>query len=137
MDIYDVSIEKTAGTSFRELDRNARKAYQRIQRRTPRRQPYVRSKYFKKDKVFLRVFWEHLKQKRSGDQSRRLIFYEPALELIRNTTRSPDSLFEAQSPDVFLHRFYGRTRDGAKFCVQIKDNRRSGRKDLMSVFPIH
>ena len=33
-----------------------------------------------------------------------------------------------------LHRFYGVTKDGVYFCVQVKEDKRTGRKDFMSVF---
>lgn len=33
-----------------------------------------------------------------------------------------------------LHRFYGVTKDGVYFCVQVKEDKRTSRKDLMSVF---
>lgn len=33
-----------------------------------------------------------------------------------------------------MHRFYGITKDGHEFCVQIKQNKRTGRKDFISVF---
>jgi hypothetical protein len=45
-------------------------------------------------------------------------------------------IIERNNPEVFLHRFKGRTADGHEFYVQIKDDRRSGRKDFMSVFPV-
>ncbi len=37
--------------------------------------------------------------------------------------------------NVSLHRFYGQTKSGELFCVQIKQDKRTGRKDFMSVFP--
>jgi hypothetical protein len=114
----------------------ARHEYHLVQKRTPRRVPYVRSKYFKKDKVFLNTFWDHLMQKHPSEQMKRLKFYLAALDLLRNTSDDSDSIIERNNPDVFLHRFAGQTCDGQGFCVQVKDNRRSGRKDFMPVFPI-
>jgi len=34
-----------------------------------------------------------------------------------------------------LHRFYGVSKDGLDFCVQVRHAQESGRKDFMSVFP--
>jgi hypothetical protein len=58
----------------------ARREYHLVQKRTPRRVPYIRSKYFKKDKVFLNTFWDHLKQKHPSEQAKRLKFYLAALD---------------------------------------------------------
>jgi hypothetical protein len=113
----------------------ARQEYHKVQKRTPRRVPYVRSRYFAKDKIFLNTFWEHLKQKRLTEQSNRLKYYPCALDLIRNTTSTPETVFEKNSPSVLLHRFKGQAADGSYFYVQIKDNRRTGHKEFMSVFP--
>jgi hypothetical protein len=60
--------------------------------------------------------------------------YKAALDLLRNSTSYPDSSIESTQQDVFLHRFYGATIDGEEFCVQVKVDKRSGRKDFMSVF---
>lgn len=63
--------------------------------------------------------------------------YACALEVIRNSRHDPDAVIESTGKDVILYRFYGRSREGLYFCVQIKHNRRTGRKDFMSVFPIN
>jgi hypothetical protein len=36
---------------------------------------------------------------------------------------------------LMLHRFAGETKEGKKFYVQVKQDKRTGRKDFMSVFP--
>ena len=41
---------------------------------------------------------------------------------------------EKNNPSVYLHRFMGQTSEGEYFYVQVKDDRRSGRKEFMSVF---
>jgi hypothetical protein len=112
----------------------ARKEFQAIKRLT-KRQPYVRSKYFRGDKIFLSLFWEHLAQKHRGDRASRLKFYSAAIDLLRNTTADPSTLFGADDRNIMLHRFLGETKDGALFYVQVKQDKRSGRKDFMSVFP--
>jgi len=126
---------RTPGTSYSELVRNARRTFHKIQRLTPRRQAYVRSAYFSKDKVFVTLFWDHLKQKHTAEQLRRLKFYDPAIDLLRHTTASPETIFSKDNMDVLLHRFYGETKDGFRFFVQIKEQKRTGRKDFISVFP--
>lgn len=113
----------------------ARYEYHKIQKRTPRRQAHVKSKYFKKDKVFINQFWIHLQQKRIGDQVRRTRLFLCAVDLIRNSTHNPDTLYSRSEQDTALHRFYGKTKDGLEFCVQIRESKRTGRKDFMSVFP--
>ena len=35
---------------------------------------------------------------------------------------------------MLLYRFYGVTKDGNYFCVQVKEDKRTKRKDFMSVF---
>ena len=123
------------GSSYDEVVAHARKEYNAIRRLT-KRQPYVRSKYFRGDKVFVTVFWDHLMQKHRGDRMRRLKFYRAAIDLLRNSTLRP-TVSTATDPahsDILLYRLYGRTRDGREFCVQVKQDMRSGRKDFMSVF---
>jgi len=124
-------------STHREALSMARKYYSVIKRRNKRRQPYIRSAYFYKHKVFVGVFWDHLSQKNSAEQTRRLSLYACALEVIRNSRHDPDAVIESTGKDVILYRFYGRSREGLYFCVQIKHNRRTGRKDFMSVFPIN
>ena len=34
-----------------------------------------------------------------------------------------------------LHRFFGIAHDGQRFIVQVKEDRKTGAKTLMSVFP--
>lgn len=84
------------GSSYDEVVARARKEFNTI-RRITKRQPYVRSKYFRGDKIFVMIF-------------------------------------DAKNLDIMLHRFYGKTKDGYEFCVQVKEDKRSGRKDFMSVF---
>jgi hypothetical protein len=97
--------------------------------------PYVRSAYFKHEKVFLKLFWNHLAQKRMADRARRIIYYRPAIDLIRNSRIAPEISDLDMSREVY-YRFYGHTADGREFVVQIKQNK-SGGKYHMSVFPPH
>lgn len=135
MNCYKSKYPKSRTTSHSQMVKEARKQYHTIQKRTPRRQAYVRSKYFTKDKIFINQYWDHLKQKRSGDQVRRLQFYECAIDLIRNTEFSPDTIFTNTNKEIALHRFVGVSSDGFKYYVQIQESKRTNRKDFMSCFP--
>lgn len=133
--MYKTKSNQLSGSSYEELIKKARQEYHKIQSKSPRRLPYIRSAYFAKDKIFVNLFWEHLGQKSPVDRVRRLKLYIVALELIRNCKITPDTVQNPNSKGQMLHRFYGATADGAKFVVQIKENKRTGRKDFVSCFP--
>ena len=132
MNFYQSKFRQLPGTDYAEATKNARKEYVKVQKLT-KRQPYVRSKYFSKDKVFITIFWNHLVQKRKGEQIVRAKLLLAAFDLLRNTSNEPESLFERGDA---LHRFYGKTADGIEFAVQVKHDLKTGRKDFMSVFPL-
>ena len=136
MNLYKSKYNSLSGSSLDEVMRLARHEYHLIQKRTPRRIPYIRSAYFTKDKIFLNTFWEHLNQKSPKERVLRLKLYKCAIDLLHNSVYGPDSIYRSTDMDVGLHRFYGLTGDGFYFCVQIKENKRNNRKDLISVFPI-
>ncbi len=73
-------------------------------------------------------------QKGRKSRTERLKLYSAAIDLIRNSRHDPETIIENNSPSVLLHRFYGITKDVVGYCVQIKQNKRTGRLDLMSVF---
>jgi hypothetical protein len=58
---YQTKLKKLPGTNLGEIYRSSWLAYHEIEKQTKRR-PYVRSAYFKKEKVFFDFFWDHLKQ---------------------------------------------------------------------------
>jgi len=134
MGSYKTQKKKIPGTSFEEVRKSARIIFKEITSKT-KRTPYIRSRYFKKEKVFLNLFWSHLFDKNEKDRVRRLKFYDCALDLIRNSTYDPESRENFQKKDELLHRFYGITINGEKFVVQIKENKRTKRKDLISIYP--
>ena len=121
------------GSSYDEVVTIARKEYNIIRKMT-KRQPYVRSKYFRGDKIFVTIFWDHLMQKHRKDRMKRLKFYNAAVDTLRNSTIDPDTVFSKDDRHILLHRFYGETKDGHSYCVQVREDKRSGRKDFMSVF---
>lgn len=133
--MYKSQCVELPGTSYEEIIKLARHEYHIIQKRTPRRVPYVRSKYFTKDKIFINNFWNHLKQKSPRDRVRRLKLFTCAIDLIRNGQVIPYSYQATNNANEILHRFYGETKDSKLFCVQIKENKKTGRKDFISVFP--
>ncbi len=135
MRVYKSKYNPISGTSHAEVIRIARYEYHRIQKLTPRRQANVKSHYFRKDKVFINQFWEHLKQKHPGDQLRRAKLFPCAIDLIRNTTTNPETIYSRTDAGIELHRFYGQANNGVYFVVQIRENKRNKRKDFMSVFP--
>lgn len=134
MKIYKSKYSQLTGTSYDEVVKKAHKEHNEIRRRT-KRQPYVRSKYYKKDKIFVKLFWDHLDQKNRHDRQRRLKFYPCAIDLIRNTMFDPVAKPNPNKQGEIVHRFAGESLDGELFFVQIKENIRSGRKDFISVFP--
>jgi hypothetical protein len=136
MQIYKSKSLIIPGTSLGEVIKTARKQYHTIQKRTPRRVPYVRSKYFTKDKIFINSFWDHANQKSPKDRVRRIKLFPCAIEIIRNSPLAPDTVQNPNNPDESLHRFYGQSADGIFFTVQIKENKKTGRKDFISVFPV-
>lgn len=133
MKTYQSKAHLLPGSSYDEVQRVARKEHNKVIALT-KRQPYARSSYFNKNKVFLSVFWDHTMQKGRKIKTERLKFYSAAIDLIRNTRHDPITIIEENNPKFLLHRFYGVTRDGVGFCVQIKQNKRTGRLDFMSVF---
>jgi len=134
MDYFLSSKSKISGTSFSEVREEAERTYRTIKSHT-KRTPYIRSKYFTKEKVFLTIFCSHLFEKNEKDRTRRLKFYNCAIDLIRNSSTSPVSRENFKNKDELLHRFYGKTKNKECFIVQIKENKRSKRKDLISIYP--
>lgn len=73
MRIYQTKAGKLTGTDFHQVYKKAFGLYEQIRRRTKRR-AYLRSAYFKKDKIFLVLFWQHLWDKHKWqDRMRRLM----------------------------------------------------------------
>lgn len=136
MQYYEIRSAKITGTSYREIYKVAHRIYKNLGRKTKRR-PYIRSAYFKKCKIFLGLFWQHLEDKfNNNDKARRLKYYTCALELIEKSKLDPISKENVDRPSEILHRFAGRTKDNVVLFVQIKEDKRSGEKFLISIFPL-
>lgn len=135
MKAYKTKADKIHGSTFGEACKNAFDLYSQIKRKTKRR-PYIRSTYFNKEKIFLELFWRHLHEKLNHrDKLRRVRYFACAVDLIRNCCLDPLSKDNPNRSSEVLHRFAGITKDGDFFFVQIKENKRSGQKWLISVFP--
>jgi len=134
MIIYKTKTKKISGTSYREVIKKARLIYRGITKRS-KRSTYLRSTYFKKEKIFIDLFWEHLSQKPQRDRIRRLKLFGCAIDLIENSRNKPSSKANPNNKNELLHRFGGLVSSGELFYVQIKENIKTSRKDFMSVFP--
>lgn len=138
MKVYQSKALSIPGTSYDDLIGKVRKEEDKIRKLTMRR-PYVRSSYFvegkNKSKVFIEHFLPHTMQKGRKTRVKRLKLYNAAIDLLRNTRHDPEVILKNDMPSHILYKFHGITRDRIKFCVQVKQHKRTGRKDFMSVFP--
>ena len=131
---YCVKAKPFSGTRYADVAPQARALLRLIARRTKRR-PYIRSAYFRNDKIFFTYFWSHISQKAWRDRARRLRYLPCAVELIQKSRNTPTTKDNPNNRNEALHRLEGITSGGQRFTVQIKENKRTGRKELMSVFP--
>lgn len=133
---YQTKCKKLAGTDFKEVNKKAFAIYRKIKKQTKRR-PYIRSAYFRKTKIFLGTFWQHTYDKKHyKDQVQRLKFFPCGLDLIRFTKYEPASKENVDNRSEILHRFSGITSENELFFVQIKEDKRTGEKFLISIFPL-
>ncbi|MFH1354254.1 MAG: hypothetical protein ABIH36_03105 [bacterium] len=132
--LYHTDARPFRGSSWNEIAPQARHLLRSVTRRT-RRRSYIRSAYFRKDKIFLSFFWRHLSQKPYPEQLRRMRYLPCAIELIQRSRQHPTSKQNPNHADETLHRFAGITPNQQLFMVQIKEYKPTGRKELMSIFP--
>ena len=131
---YQTKIKKLQGKNYTLVNKGAKYIFNQIRKQT-KRQPYVRSSYFNKEKVFFTYFWQHLLQKSLKERVRRLKFFPCALDLIKNSRNKP-SIYKNPYRDYEIwYRFSGITKEGEKFYVQIKKDKKTNKKYLMSCFP--
>ena len=88
--IYKTNKKKISGSSFSEVRKEADRIFDLIKSKS-KRSPYIRSKYFRKEKVFLNLFWTHIFDKHNKDKIRRLKFIECGIDLIKNSAINPES----------------------------------------------
>lgn len=132
---FKTKIKNTPGSNLGEVYRAAWRAYHEIEKST-KRKPYLRSAYFKKEKIFFDYFWKHLEQKNPKERFKRLRFFIPALEVIKSSHDQPIIKNNPNNKNEILYRFAGLTKTNELFIVQIKENRRSKAKYFMSCFPV-
>jgi hypothetical protein len=130
---FQSKYDKLPGSDYSEVYAKARAIYNDIKSKT-KRQPYIRSTYFK-TKVFLELFWVHNAQKYRGERARRLRYYRCALDLLRNSNIAPDERFNPNGNHEKVFRFYGKTKGGDEFWVQVKEDKKTKGKYMMSVVP--
>ena len=135
MNPYQTKSDQLPGTNLGEVYRAAWKIYHQIEKST-RRKPYIRSAYFKKEKIFFDLFWAHLKDKGPKERFKRLKFLAAAIDLIKNTRLAPVIKNSSHKKTEIYYRFAGLTKNNQLFIVQIKENTRSKNKYFMSCFPV-
>lgn len=136
MEYYRVNTSVIKGSNYGEVIKAAYSIFHQVERRT-KRNPYIRSRFFHKEKIFLQSFFDHIKQKNPKDRRRRLRFFPCSLELLQKTTCEPSSFVVGNSSSrsiIKYYRFYGITKEGEKFIVQVKQNKKK-EKYLLSIFP--
>lgn len=134
MKFYKTRAEKLTGSGLEEIYKKAFRIYRLIRARSKRR-PYIRSNYFQKQKIFLPIFWSHIHQKHASERLRRLPFFSCAIDLLIHSRVEPQTKVNAEKTSELLHRFGGTTKHGEIFYVQVKEDRATGEKWLLSVFP--
>jgi hypothetical protein len=124
-----------SGTTYSELAKKARTHYKKVTSNTKRR-PYIRSKFFNKQRKFLELYWVHLSDKKSfSEKVKRLRYFACGIELIKKSHCDPISKENPNNTREIVHRFIGIDSEKKRFCVQIKEEKNSGEKWLMSIFP--
>jgi len=121
------------GTNYKEVYKRAIEIFKVIKHKT-KRKPFIRAAYFKKDKIFFDYFWNHLRQKRYPDRTRRLKCFAATIDLLEHSRIKPDFVPNPLKKGETLYRFKGLTKEKTTFYVQIKETK-NGQKQLISIFP--
>lgn len=130
--VWKVTSKIIPGQIYQNVNKIARALFHQIERKS-KRSAYIRSRYFKKQKVFLSFFWDHLSSKKTQDKVRRLKYFECALEVIQNSCFNPQIRTNPNNKQEIFYRFYGQVSQNI-FVVQIKKDKHN-RLEFMSVFP--
>ena len=133
--IFYTKVKPLSGTNYSEIYPKALALYKQIASRKTKRRPYIRSTYFKKEKIFLDYFWLHIRQKNLRDRARRLIYYPCALDMLEHSKLKPESKINPNRKSETLHRFIGITSGKRVFYAQVKEDLKTGQKHFISVFP--
>lgn len=133
MTLYQTRYTTIPGTDYKTVYKRAMDIFKTIKSNT-KRKPFLKSAFFKGDKVFFDHFWNHIRQKRYPDRTRRLKYFAAATDLIEHCRNKPETMINPNRKSEILHRFAGLTLDKQLFYIQIKENKK-GQKQLMSIFP--
>ena len=133
MIFYQTKIKKLSGTNYSEVRKHALLLLNQIKRRTKRR-PYIRSAYFNTKAEHVRNECVHLLEKNLKERVKRIKHFPCAIDLIKNSKIAPTSKENVDNKNEILHRFAGKTKDKEMFFVQIKENKKNGKKYFMSCF---
>ena len=128
---YQSKLPTLQGSNDKELFYEARQFFRQYDNK--RRLPYIRSKYFNGQKVFLSMFYKHLSQKSYPEQRRRIKFLPAAIDLVKNS-KVPPIITGDGRPDEY-YRFQGLSKNHQKFAVQIMKDKKQNRY-FMSCFPL-
>lgn len=135
MNYYQTKSQLLPGSSYKEILKSSDKYFSSLQRRS-KRQPYIRSAYFLKQKIFLNLFWKHLYDKAHSVRGIRLRYLPAAVDLLEHSRNDPITIYNIEAKAELFHRFYGITKEKNRFVAQIKQIKRSGKLYLMSIYPI-
>lgn len=133
---YQCKAKPISGRRFVDVIPQARKLLRTVQKKTKRR-AYIRSAYFHKDKIFFDFFWQHMLAKSAVDRARRLKYLPCALELLRSSRCDPLSFIDEYQPGIIKHEFKGRSPDGMNFSVIVQEDRKTNKKQLLTLYPAH
>jgi len=137
LSVYKTKARKLTGSNYKEIYKSFFYCFNLIKKKSKRR-PYIRSVYFNREKIFVELFLPHLNKKLNHrDKVRRMKYFPYAVDLIQNSRADPISKENPDRKSEILHRFTGETQAGEIFFVQIKEDKRTGKKWLISVFPLH
>ncbi len=123
------------GQRYEDVEKQVKMLFANLKSMT-KRKVHIKSKYFKRDKVFFDYFWQHLFQKSISQRRQRARLLPCAIELIENSTYTPEIKVNPNKKSETFFRFYGKTQSGQKFSVQIKEHQKRKNKQFMSVFPL-
>jgi len=132
---YQVKSTKLTGSNYKEIRNKAVLIFRNDIEKQSKRKPYIKSAYFKKQKIFFDYFWKHTYQKNPRTRFRRLKYFKAGIELIKDSRNEPASKQNPNKRNEVLHRFAGLTKEKELFYVQIKEDKKTGKKYFMSCFP--
>lgn len=135
MNYYQTKANLIPGSNYKELKRKVDSLFSSLQRKT-KRQPYIRSAYFNKQKIFFNIFWTHLFDKSYSVREARLKLLTAGIELLTHSRNHPFTVDNQKNKSESLHRFYGQTNEKVKFVIQLKEIKSTGKLYLMSIYPV-